>query len=124
MVLRCLTSRPQVLVCGNGGKRIGRHTSGHGISRSFCGRPAALPGHFADSQWRVHDRRFATIMAPDEIFAKAGVGLGEKGDVLIALTTSGKSKTFCARWKKPDVVVWKASVSWAATVDSPKACDA
>ena len=31
-------------------------------------------------------------MAFDEMFARQVRGLGEKGDVLIALTTSGKSK--------------------------------
>lgn len=91
MVLRCLTSGHKLLVCGNGGSAT---DATHLAAEILCRY--------------VHDRRpypaisltangelltaIGNDYSFDEIFARQVWGLGEKGDVLIAFTTSGKSR--------------------------------
>jgi D-sedoheptulose 7-phosphate isomerase len=80
MVLRCLTSGHKLLVCGNGGSA----SDATHLATEFLGR-------------FVEDRRpypAISLTANGEFMTAVCKvwGLGEKGDVLIALTTSGKSK--------------------------------
>jgi D-sedoheptulose 7-phosphate isomerase len=91
MVLRCLTSGHKLLVCGNGGSASdATHLATEFLCR-FCedrrpypAIPLAANGELMTAI--CNDYTF------DEVFARQVRGLGEKGDVLIAFTTSGKSK--------------------------------
>lgn len=91
MVAACLTSGHKLLVCGNGGSAS---DATHLATEFLC-------------RFRDDRRPYPAISLPangeyltavcndyhaDEIFARQVWGLGDKGDVLIALTTSGKSK--------------------------------
>lgn len=91
MVVACLISGRKLLVCGNGGSAS---DATHLATEFLC-------------RFREDRRPYPAISLPangeymtavcndyhaDEIFARQVWGLAEKGDVLIALTTSGKSK--------------------------------
>ena len=91
MVLTCLLSGRKLLVCGNGGSAS---DATHLATEFLC-------------RFREDRRPYPAISLPangeymtavcndyhaDEIFARQVWGLAEKGDVLIVLTTSGKSK--------------------------------
>src|SRR5580692_4689234 len=91
MVLASLVSGHKLLVCGNGGSAS---DATHLATEFLC-------------RFRDDRRPYPAISLPangeymtavcndyhaDEIFARQVWGLGEKGDVLIAFTTSGKSK--------------------------------
>jgi phosphoheptose isomerase len=91
MVLASLVAGRKLLVCGNGGSAS---DATHLATEFLC-------------RFRDERRPYPAISLPangeymtavcndyhsDEIFARQIWGLGEKGDVLIALTTSGKSK--------------------------------
>ncbi|HEV2456620.1 MAG TPA: SIS domain-containing protein [Verrucomicrobiae bacterium] len=91
LVLACLLSGKKLLVCGNGGSAS---DATHLATEFLC-------------RYRDDRRPYPAISLPangeymtavcndyhaDEIFARQIWGLGEKGDVLIALTTSGKSR--------------------------------
>jgi phosphoheptose isomerase len=91
MVLACLTSGKKLLVCGNGGSAS---DATHLATEFLCRfkedrRPYPAISLTANGE-------FMTAVCNDyhanEIFARQIWGLGEKGDVLIAFTTSGKSK--------------------------------
>jgi phosphoheptose isomerase len=91
MVLRCLTSGHKVLTCGNGGSAS---DATHLATEFLCRfvedrRPYPAISLTANGE-------FLTAVCNDygaeEMFARQVRGLAEKGDVLIALTTSGKSK--------------------------------
>jgi D-sedoheptulose 7-phosphate isomerase len=91
MVLDCLTSGKKLLVCGNGGSAS---DATHFATEFLCRfsedrRPYPAISLTANGE-------FMTAVCNDydaaEIFARQIWGLAEKGDVLIAFTTSGKSK--------------------------------
>ena len=91
MVSCCLTSGHKLLLCGNGGSASdATHIASEFLCRFMDDRrpyPAlslTANGEFATAVGNDYD--FA------EVFARQVWGLGEPGDVLIALTTSGKSK--------------------------------
>jgi D-sedoheptulose 7-phosphate isomerase len=91
MVLNCLTSGRKLLVCGNGGSAS---DATHFATEFLCRfqedrRPYPAISLTANGE-------FMTAVCNDynveEIFARQVWGLGEPGDLLIALTTSGKSR--------------------------------
>jgi D-sedoheptulose 7-phosphate isomerase len=91
MVLACLTSGHKLLICGNGGSAS---DATHLATEFLCRyredrRPYPAISLTANGE-------FLTAVCNDydanEIFARQVWGLGEKGDVLIAFTTSGKSR--------------------------------
>lgn len=91
MVLTSLTSGRKLLICGNGGSASdATHMATEFLCR-FMGdrRPYAALSLTANGE-------FLTAMGNDyhfdEVFARQVWGLGEKGDVLLCFTTSGKSK--------------------------------
>jgi len=91
MVLASLTGGHKLLICGNGGSASdATHMATEFLCR-FMGdrRPYAALSLTANGE-------FLTAMGNDyhfdEVFARQVWGLGEKGDVLICFTTSGKSK--------------------------------
>jgi D-sedoheptulose 7-phosphate isomerase len=91
MVLACLTSGHKLLVCGNGGSAS---DATHLATEFLCRfredrRPYPAISLTANGEYMTavgNDYHF------DEVFARQVWGLGEKGDMLIAFTTSGKSK--------------------------------
>ena len=91
MVLRCLTSGHKILTCGNGGSAS---DATHLASEFLCRfvedrRPYPAMSLTADGGFLT---AVCNDYSADEMFARQIWGLAEKGDVLIALTTSGKSK--------------------------------
>ncbi len=91
MVLACLTSGHKLLVCGNGGSAS---DATHLATEFLCRfreerRPYPALSLTANGEYMT---AVCNDYHADEIFARQIWGLAEKGDVLIALTTSGKSK--------------------------------
>lgn len=91
LVVTCLTSGHKLLVCGNGGSASdATHLATEFLCR-FCDdrRPYPAISLPANGEYLT---AVCNDYHADEIFARQIWGLGENGDVLIALTTSGKSK--------------------------------
>jgi phosphoheptose isomerase len=91
LVSTCLTSGHKLLVCGNGGSASdATHLATEFLCRYLDDRrPYPAISLTANGELMTaicNDYQF------DEVFARQVWGLGEKGDVLIAFTTSGKSK--------------------------------
>jgi D-sedoheptulose 7-phosphate isomerase len=91
LVLDCLTSGRKLLVCGNGGSAS---EATHLATEFLCRfreerRPYPAISLTANGEYMT---AVCNDYHADEIFARQIWGLGEKGDVLIAFTTSGKSK--------------------------------
>jgi D-sedoheptulose 7-phosphate isomerase len=91
MVAACLTSGHKLLVCGNGGSASdATHLATEFLCR-FMGdrRPYPALSLTANGEFMTavgNDYNF------DDVFSRQVWALGEKGDVLIAFTTSGKSR--------------------------------
>ena len=92
LILQCLTSGKKLLVCGNGGSASdATHLATEFLCRLREDRrpyPAICSPPMANSALTAVCNDYHA----DEIFARQVWGLAEKGDVLIAITTSGKSK--------------------------------
>jgi phosphoheptose isomerase len=91
LVLNCLVSGKKLLVCGNGGSAS---DATHFATEFLCRfkedrRPYPALSLTANGEFMT---AVCNDYHADEIFARQVHGLGEKGDVLIAFTTSGKSK--------------------------------
>src|SRR5689334_15750275 len=91
MVLGCLTSGHKLLICGNGGSAS---DATHMATEFLCRfmedrRPYPAISLTANGEFMTavgNDYHF------DEVFARQIWGLGAKGDVVIAFTSSGKSR--------------------------------
>jgi D-sedoheptulose 7-phosphate isomerase len=89
---QCLHAGNKLLVCGNGGSATdASHFATELVVRFAKNRPRALPAICMASDSGIltaagNDYGF------DEIFARQVAAFGVPGDVLICLTTSGKSK--------------------------------
>lgn len=91
MILKCLTSGHKLLTCGNGGSAS---DATHLATEFACRfmedrRPYPALSMTANGELMTaigNDYQF------DEMFARQVWAFGQKGDVLIALTTSGNSK--------------------------------
>ena len=91
LVLHSLTSGKKLLICGNGGSASdATHLATEFLCR-FMGdrRPYPAISLTANGEFMT---AVCNDYNADEIFARQVWGLAGKGDVLIALTTSGKSK--------------------------------
>ena len=91
LVLQCLTSGHKLLVCGNGGSASdATHLATEFLCR-YCNdrRPYPAISLTANGEFMT---AVCNDYHSDEIFARQVWGLGERGDVLIAFTTSGKSR--------------------------------
>jgi D-sedoheptulose 7-phosphate isomerase len=91
MVLACLTSGHKLLVCGNGGSASdATHLATEFLCRYVADRrPYPAISLTANGEFMT---AVCNDYGADEIFARQVWGLAEKGDLLIAFTTSGKSK--------------------------------
>jgi len=91
MVLACLTSGHKLLICGNGGSAS---DATHLATEFLCRfredrRPYPALSLTANGEFMT---AVCNDYQADEIFARQVRGLAVKGDLLIALTTSGKSR--------------------------------
>jgi phosphoheptose isomerase len=91
IVLECLTSGHKLLICGNGGSAS---DATHLATEFLCRfreerRPYPALTLTANGEFLT---AVCNDYHADEIFARQVWGLGQKGDVLIAFTTSGKSR--------------------------------
>jgi phosphoheptose isomerase len=91
MILSCLTAGRKLLVCGNGGSASdATHLATEFLCRYRADRrPYPALSLTANGEYLTavcNDYDF------DEVFARQVWGLGARGDVLIAFTTSGKSR--------------------------------
>lgn len=91
LALDCLISGRKLLVCGNGGSAS---EATHLATEFLCRfredrRPYPAISLTANGEYMT---AVCNDYHADEIFARQVWGLGEQGDVLIAFTTSGKSK--------------------------------
>ncbi len=91
LVLACLTSGHKLLVCGNGGSAS---DATHLATEFLCRyredrRPYPAITLTANGEFMT---AVCNDYHADEIFARQVWGLGQKGDLLIAFTTSGKSR--------------------------------
>lgn len=91
LLTRCLTSGHKLLVCGNGGSAS---DATHLATEFLCRfreerRPYPALSLTANGEFMT---AVCNDYHADEIFARQVWGLAEKGDVLIGITTSGKSK--------------------------------
>ena len=91
LVHKCLTSGHKLLVCGNGGSASdATHLATEFLCR-YCQdrRPYAAISLTANGEFLT---AVCNDYQADEIFARQVWGLGQPGDLLIAFTTSGKSR--------------------------------
>ena len=91
MVATCLASGHKLLVCGNGGSAS---DATHLATEFLCRyredrRPFPAISLTANGEFMT---AVCNDYNADELFARQVWGLGEKGDLLIAFTTSGKSR--------------------------------
>jgi phosphoheptose isomerase len=91
MVLDCLLAGNKLLICGNGGSASdGTHLATEFLCR-FQGDRRSYPAISLTTNGEL-----ITAISNDycfeEVFARQVQGLAQKGDLLIAFTTSGKSK--------------------------------
>ncbi len=91
MVVRCLTGGHKLLVCGNGGSASdATHLATEFLCR-FCNdrRPYPALSLTANGEFMT---AVCNDYHADEIFARQVWGLGAPGDLLLAFTSSGKSR--------------------------------
>jgi D-sedoheptulose 7-phosphate isomerase len=91
LVSKCLTSGHKLLICGNGGSAS---DATHLATEMLCRfvddrRPYPAISLTANGEYLT---AVCNDYGADEIFARQVWGLAQKGDLLIALTTSGKSR--------------------------------
>ncbi len=89
--VRCLESGGKILICGNGGSAAdAAHFATEFVIRFMADRPAypaiCLSSDGGTLTAGANDYGF------DEVFARQVAAFGRPGDVLICLTTSGKSR--------------------------------
>lgn len=91
MVSHCLTSGHKLLVCGNGGSASdATHLATEILCRFVADRrPYPAISLTANGEYLT---AVCNDYGADEIFARQVWGLAQPGDLLIAFTTSGKSK--------------------------------
>lgn len=95
LLLRALKGKKKILVCGNGGSAAdSQHFAAELVGR-YKGERRALPAIALTT-----DTSVITSIGNDygfeKVFSRQVEALGTKGDVLIVLTTSGRSKNILA----------------------------
>ena len=91
MVAQCLTSGHKLLICGNGGSA----SDATHLATEFLCRFVEDRRPYPAISLTVNGEFMTAVCndySADEIFARQVWGLAQKGDLLIAFTTSGKSK--------------------------------
>jgi len=95
LMLACLKQRGKILACGNGGSAAdAQHFAGELVNRFETDRPGLA------SVALTHDASVITSIANDlsfdQVFARQVEALGNQGDVLLAISTSGNSANVIA----------------------------
>jgi len=93
LFVQCLLDNKKILVCGNGGSAAdAQHFAAELINRFEIERPISLPAIALTT-----DTSIITSIANDysyrEIFAKQIRALGQAGDILLLISTSGNSES-------------------------------
>jgi len=94
-MVNCLEARGKILVCGNGGSAAdAQHFAGELVNRFETDRPGLAAVAL------THDASVITSIANDfsfdQVFSRQVEALGNPGDLLLAISTSGNSKNVCA----------------------------
>lgn len=85
----------KILLCGNGGSAAdAQHVAGEFMNRMLMERPP-LPAIALTTDSSILTA-VSNDYSYDEIFSKQVQGLGQKGDILIAISTSGNSSNIMA----------------------------
>jgi len=95
LMLDCLKQKGKILACGNGGSAAdAQHFAGELVNRFETDRPGLA------SVALTHDASVITSIANDisfdQVFARQVEALGNQGDVLLAISTSGDSANVIA----------------------------
>jgi len=91
VLAQCFAAEGKVLICGNGGSAAeAQHLAGELVGRFRLAGRAALPAIALTADTSVISA-WANDVGYDEVFARQVEALGRPGDVLIAITTSGRS---------------------------------
>jgi len=95
IMLNCLQQKGKILACGNGGSAAdAQHFAGELVNRFETDRPALA------SIALTSDASVTTSIANDisynQVFARQVEALGNQGDVLLAISTSGNSANVIA----------------------------
>ncbi|WP_304985558.1 phosphoheptose isomerase [Coxiella-like endosymbiont] len=91
LMVQCLLSNHKILSCGNGGSAAdAQHFSSEMLNRFEAERPS-LPA-IALTTDASTVTSIANDYSYDEIFSRQIKGLGANGDILLAISTSGRSK--------------------------------
>lgn len=94
-LVECLRAGGKVLFCGNGGSAAdAQHFAGELVNR-FLRERRPFAGLALTTDTSVLTA-IANDYSVEEVFAKQVEGLGRKGDVLVSLTTSGRSPNVLA----------------------------
>jgi len=91
ILIKCLKSNNKILICGNGGSAADAQHMAAELVGKFKKKRKALAAIALNTNSSIvtaisNDYKF------EEIFSRQIEALGKKGDVLIAISTSGKSK--------------------------------
>lgn len=90
MLVECFRAGGKVMLCGNGGSAAdSQHIAAEFVNKFYTQRPAL--GSIALTTDTSNLTSIGNDMSFDDIFSRQVEALGKKGDVLIGITTSGKS---------------------------------
>lgn len=92
LMIQALQSGKKVLVCGNGGSAADAQHFAAELMNRFETERAPLPA-VALTTDSSNLTSIANDYSYDEVFSKQVMALGQQGDVLIAISTSGNSKS-------------------------------
>jgi phosphoheptose isomerase len=98
-IVSCLTRNNKVLICGNGGSAAqAQHMTSELVGRFLIPHRRALPAISltADSTLLT---AWSNDFSFDEVFSRQVEALGQPGDILIGLSTSGSSKNIINAFK-------------------------
>lgn len=91
MVIKCLKMGNKVLICGNGGSAADAQHIAAELVGKFSKRRDALPAVALNTNTSIITA-IGNDFSFNAIFARQVEALGQKGDVLLAISTSGSSR--------------------------------
>ncbi len=101
-ITKCLADGGKLLVCGNGGSAAdAQHLAAELVGRFKMPHRRALPA-LALTGDAVLLTAWANDVAFDQVFARQVEAFGQSGDVLIGISTSGRSKNIVQAFKTAD----------------------
>jgi phosphoheptose isomerase len=101
-ITKCLGDGGKLLVCGNGGSAAdAQHLAAELVGRFKMPHRRALPA-LALTADTVFLTAWANDVAYDQVFARQVEAFGQPGDVLIGISTSGRSKNITQAFRAAD----------------------